>query len=159
MGGASATFAGFTSPKFAILGVTSLVADGARSVTILAGDLAVRMGDFDFPNTVQGGTTLHVVLWQGTSFVRYPLHAAPMSGTSTTLADDAVADVEVATLLGEGGPAPSGTQIISLSATSLTVTLPASFTAGSCHAQLVTLFNEAGGANGIVSNVVPFTLP
>ena len=155
LGGSLDALAGFTSPKLALLGAAGIVADGARSATIQVGDLTAQGGDLDFPNAVQGGTAVHLVMWQGTSFVRYPLHGPAVGGTSATLADNQVDDLDVATLLGEGSPAATGVRIVSLSATTLVVTLPAGFTAGSCFAQLIALPTEGA----VVSNVVPFTLP
>ena len=148
VGASPLVLAGFTSPKLALLGASAVVADGARSATIQAGEL-------DFSNTVQGGTALHLVVFQGTAFVRYPLYGSAVSGTSTALANDQIEDVEVSGFLSEGSAAPSGIRIVALTATTLTVTLPANFSAGACRAQLLTLPTEGV----VVSNVVPFTLP
>jgi hypothetical protein len=143
--------AGFTSPQLALTSAVGVVVDGGRSVVLQAGDL-------DFPNTVQGGTALHVILSQGNAFVRYPLHGAAVVGTSTTLADHQVDDVEADIIVGEGSAAPAGVRIVALSATSLTIALPASFTPGSCYAQLLSV-GLTPAQHAVVSNVVPFTLP
>src|SRR5215813_7887408 len=91
-------FAGFTSPTLLLSTATGTVANGGRMVALA--------GSFDFPDTVQPGYPLNLVVSQGTRFVRYPILGQPVSGTSATLSDGLLTDAELSVLLGDGVPAP-----------------------------------------------------
>src|SRR5262245_9732323 len=88
---ATTAFAGFTSPTLLLSTATGTVANGGRMVALT--------GTFDFPDTVQPGYPLNLVVSQGTRFVRYPILGQPVSGTSGTLSDGLLADAELGTLL------------------------------------------------------------
>src|SRR5215813_8163099 len=72
-------FAGFTAPTLTLSRATGASADGARSASF--------EGSFDFTNAVQADYALHLVVFQGTTFARFPVTGGPVSGTSATLAD------------------------------------------------------------------------
>ena len=151
LGLASVALAGFTSPKLVVLDAAGVLVDGGRSVTIHAGEL-------DFSNVVQGGTFAHLVIFQGNTFVRYPLGGSAVTGTTaTTLGDNQITDLEVPTLLAEGSPAAAGVRIVSITATQMIVTLPATFASGTTYAELFAVLPPPEGPKASVA--VDFTQP
>src|SRR5215510_11139918 len=91
---ATAAFAGFTSP--------TLLLSAATVRPPLATVPVALTGTFDFPNTVQPGYPLNLVVSQGTRFVRYPILGQPVSGTSAALSDGLLTDVELSAFLRDG---------------------------------------------------------
>src|SRR4029450_763592 len=61
-----------TGPTLVVSAVTGMRADGRVAVTV--------EGTFDFPNAVQVGYPLQLVVFQGTRFVRFPIGEAPGGG-------------------------------------------------------------------------------
>jgi hypothetical protein len=128
-------------------------ASGAVAGTVRT---AVVDGVFDFPNSIESGTALHLVVFQGTRFVRYPLGGGtPVSGDSGLLADGTLAQPEVATFLGAGAPAPSAVRFLTMTPDQVRVMLPATFTAGPATAVVFGIF----GIDTVFSNPLTFVLP
>ena len=139
--------AGFTSP--------TLVLSSARGDAGPSGRAAAIEGSFDFPNAIQVGYPLSLVVFQGTTFVRYPATGTPVTGQSPALADGILADAELAAFVGAGTPAASSVRIVSMTPTAIRVTLPSSFTAGSATAVLFTILSDGN----VLSNAIDFVLP
>jgi hypothetical protein len=139
--------AGFTSP--------TLVLSAARGDAGPAGRGAAFEGDFDFPNAVEVGYPLNLVVFQGTTFARYPAAAPPVTGTSPTLGDGVLAEGEVDTLDAAGSAAAPSVRIVTMTPSTIRVTLPSSFTSGAASGVLYTILPDGN----VVSNVVAFVLP
>jgi hypothetical protein len=144
---ASVAIAGFTSP--------TLVLSAARGDAGTAGRGAAFEGAFDFPNAVEVGYPLNLVVFQGTTFARYPAAAPPVTGTSATLGDGVLAENELATLDAAGSAADASVRIVSMTPTSIRVTLPSTFASGAASGVLYTILPDGS----VVSNVVAFVLP
>jgi len=144
---ATAAFAGFTSPTLLLSAATGTVANGGRTVALT--------GTFDFPNTVQPGYPLNLVVSQGTRFVRYPILGQPVSGTSAALSDGLLTDAELGAFLRDGAAAAPAVRVLALTATDLRVTLPATFGSGATRAVLFTILPDGS----VISNPIDFTLP
>ena len=144
---ASAAFAGFTSP--------TLVLSAAHGDAGTAGRGAAFEGEFDFPNAVEVGYPLSLVVFQGTTFARYPAAAPPVTGTSATLGDGVLAENELDTLDAAGSAADASVRIVSMTPTSIRVTLPSTFASGAAAGVLYTILPDGD----VVSNVVGFVLP
>ena len=142
-----AAFAGFTSP--------TLVLSAARGDAGTAGHGAAFEGDFDFPNAVEVGYPLNLVVFQGSTFVRYPAAAPPVTGTSATLGDGALAENELDTLDAAGGAADASVRIVSMTPSTIRVILPSTFASGATSGVLYTILPDGS----VVSNVVSFVLP
>lgn len=139
--------AGATSPTL-VLGVAEGEAlDGARAARF--------EGSFDFPNAIQVGYPLQLVVFQGTRFVRVPLVGTPRTGESPALADGTLAEGELTALLAAGAPTAAGVRIVTVTDRELRVTLPASFTAGPTRAILFAVLPE----HPVLSNPIDFVLP
>lgn len=136
-----------TSPALRLATATGAVADGARS--------AAFTGSLDFRNAVQVGYALHLVVFQGVRFVRYPVAGGPVAGDSAELADGVLAQSEVAPFLLEGAAVPPGVRILSLVADGIRVSLPPTLVAGPATALLVAVL--PGGV--VFSNPIGFVLP
>ena len=138
---------GATSPKISLSLAEGIIADGARSV---------RMeGIFDFEDALQTGYSLHLLVYQGTRFVRYPVSDAPVTGMSNALLDGTLDDDEVDGFLLDGAGAPADIRIARFTPDRALVTLPAGFGAGSTTAIIMAVIEE-----GVVfSNPLIFTLP
>jgi len=144
---ASIAIAGFTSP--------TLVLSAARGDAGPAGRGAAFEGDFDFPNAVEVGYPLSLVVFQGTTFARYPAAAPPVTGTSPTLGDGVLAEAELAALDAAGGAADPSVRIVTMTPSTIRVTLPATFASGPASGVLYTILSDGS----VVSNVVSFVLP
>lgn len=139
--------AGFTSPTLLLASAVGAGGTSGRGVLL--------DGTFDFPNAIQVGYPLYLVVYQGTTFVRFAIAGTPVTGTSAALADNALSESELTSFLGQGGPAGSGTRIVTLTQSQIRVTLPSSFTAGSTRAVLFTVLPDGA----VISNPIIFTLP
>lgn len=144
---ASLAHAGFTSP--------TLVLSAAHGEAGSVGRGAAFEGSFDFPNALEVGYPLSLVVFQGATFARYPAAAPPITGTSATLADGSLSDAELPALDGAGAPAAANVRIVTMTPSALRVTLPATFTSGPAAAVLYTMLSDGN----VVSNVIPFDLP
>ena len=142
------TVSGAATTPLPVLSAASGAAAGtARTATV--------DGVFDFPNAVQSGTALHLVVFQGTRFVRYPLGGTPVAGDSALLADGSLDQGEVAAFLAAGTPAAASVRFVTLTADQARVALPASFTAGPATAVVFGIF----GIESVLSNPLTFVLP
>ena len=139
--------AGFTSP--------TLVLSAARGDAGSSGRGVAFEGSFDFPNAVEVGYPLSLVVFQGTTFARYPAAAAPVTGTSAALADGILDATELPAFSNEGAPADASVRIVTMTPSALRVTLPATFTSGPASGVLFTILSDGS----VVSNVIPFDLP
>lgn len=139
--------AGFTSP--------TLVLSAAHGDAGPAGRGAAFEGEFDFPNAVEVGYPLNLVVFQGTTFARYPAAAPPVTGTSATLGDGVLAEGELDTLEAAGSPADTSVRIVSITPSTIRVTLPSTFTSGAASGVLYTILPDGS----VVSNAVGFVLP
>src|SRR5215208_5570355 len=108
---APVAFAGFTSP--------TLVLSSARGDAGPGGRGAAFEGEFDFPNAVEVGYPLNFVVFQGTTFARYPAAAPPVTGTSATLGDGVLAENELDTLDASGSDADASVRIVSMTPSSI----------------------------------------
>ena len=144
---AANVYAGFTSPTLLLSTAMGAAAEGGR--------MAVVDGSFDFPNAVQQGYPLHLVVYQDTRFVRYPVVGGAVSGTSSTLADGLLVDAELDALQQAGTAAGGGVRILSLTPTQIRVALPQNFSAGATRAVLFTVLSDGA----VISNPIDFTLP
>ena len=139
--------AGATTPLLGLTSATASVAGGGRTVAL--------EGTYDYPNAVQVGYPLQIVVFQGTRFVRYPIAAPAVTGTSDTLADGRLSADELDRLLAAGAPAPAAVRLVTATAGSLRLALPAEFTAGPASAVLFTILPEGT----VLSNPMDFVLP
>jgi hypothetical protein len=139
--------AGYTSPTLALT--------AARGDAGTAGRAAAFEGTFDFPNAVQVGYPLSLVVFQGTTFVRYPAAGAPLTGTSTALADGVLDLGELASFVGQGTPADASVRIVTMTPSALRVILPSTFGPGTATGVLFTILSDGN----VVSNAVDFDLP
>jgi hypothetical protein len=144
---APAAWAGATSP--------TLVLSAAHGDAGPAGRGAAFEGTFDFPNAVEVGYPLNLVVFQGTTFARYPAAAPPITGTSATLGDGMLAQGELDTLDAAGSAADASVRIVTMTPSSIRVTLPSTFTSGAAAGVLYTILPDGS----VVSNVVAFVLP
>lgn len=138
--------AGFTTPTLVIADATVVAVDGARTASFEAA--------FDFPNAVQTGYRVSLVVWQGTHFVRFPVAGAILDGTSDVLSDGALADDEVPMLFDAGSPITTA-RILQLERDRITVALPPGFAAGAASAVLATMPYEGSAVSNTVSLVLP----
>ena len=136
-----------TTPTLILSLAAGAVADGARSVLLA--------GDFDYPNAVQVGYPLDLVVFQGTTFARYRVDGTAVTGNSAALADGQLLDAELAAFLQDGATAPAGVRILTLRFDQARVALPATFTAGPATAVMFTLLPTGQ----MISNPIQFTLP
>lgn len=143
----TAAHAGFTSP--------TLVLSAARGEAGTSGRGAAFEGSFDFPNAVEVGYPLSLVVFQGTTFARYPAAAAPVTGTSAALGDGVLDETELAAFTNAGAAADASVRIVTMTPSAIRVTLPATFTSGPASAELFTILSDGS----VVSNVVAFVLP
>jgi hypothetical protein len=136
-----------TTPLLALASASAAVADGARSVAV--------EGTFDFPDALQVGYPLELVVFQGTRFARFPVVGAPVTGDSPELADGALGAAEITAFLHEGTAAPAGVRLITLVADHARVSLPAGFTSGPASVLVFAVLSEGP----VLSNVIVFSLP
>src|SRR5262245_45117995 len=139
--------AGFTSPTLVVMAATGSVAPAGRSLAI--------SGEFDFPNAVQVGYPLSLVVFQGTTFVRYPAAGAPVEGTSPLLADGVLADGEIGAFVTAGAPAAASVRVLSITSGGMRVVLPAGFEPGPATVLLIATIPEGA----VLSNAVEVVLP
>jgi len=141
------TGAAATSPTLLLSRVQVDAVLGKRTLTF--------EGVFDFENALQVAYPLHLVVFQGSRFVRYPVVGAAVGGTSALVADGALTSGELATLLAHGTAAASGVRLVTLTPTGGVVTLPDDFDAGTATAILFTVLPE----ENVLSNPVTLVLP
>ena len=139
--------AGATTPTPVLAAASGAAAGSARTATL--------DGVFDYPNAVQSGTALQVVVFQGTRFVRYPLSGTPVTGDSSLLADGALDQAEIPAFLATGTSAPASVRFLTLTASQARVALPTSFATGPATAVVFGVF----GAESVLSNPLTFVLP
>jgi hypothetical protein len=147
LAGARLAQGGATSPQLAIAAAVGLLGEGRRAVAIEAG--------YDFPNAVQVGYPLQIVVFQGTRFVRYPIGGSPVTGESALLADGGLDAADLGAFLAQGTAAPADVRILTLTGSEARVALPAEFAAGTATAVLFTVL--ADGAT--LSNPLALVLP
>lgn len=132
----------------------TLVLSAAAPVAVGEARAVAFEGTFDFPNALEVGYPLALIVFQGTHFVRYPMtgraHMGESSAASGRLDED-----DVPTLDLEGVEAPADVRIVTFVPDRLRVTLPATFTAG--RATAVLYASVPHGA--VVSNPIVFVLP
>lgn len=138
--------AGFTTPTLVIASGTVVEVDGARS--------AVFEAAFDFPNAVQTGYRVSLVVWQGTHFVRFPVSGPILEGSSAVLSDGALADTEVPTLFASGA-AITTARVLQLERDRIAVSLPPGFAAGAASAILATMPSEGSAVSNTIGLVLP----
>src|SRR5262245_31452421 len=147
VGLAPRAFAGFTTPTLLPSTATGTTTDGGRMVTLT--------GSFDFPNTVQPGYPLNLVVSQGTSFVRYPILGPAVTGTSVALADGFLTAAELDGLLADGTAATPRVRVLTVTASDIRVALPATLGPGPTRAVLFTILPDGS----VISNPIDFVLP
>lgn len=118
--------AGSTDPVLLIGQATASGGSPSRIVDLL--------GSWGFDDLMQIDYPLNVVVSQGSTFVRFPVGGAPVTGSFAGLADGLDA-TEIATLETQGSPTAAAS-IARLSLHEMTLTLPATFDAGSVHVVL-----------------------
>lgn len=145
--GVALAWASATSPTLIVSAGRVMAAEGRYTVAI--------DGTFDFPNAVQVGYPLELVVFQGTRFVRYPLRGTAVTGTSSVLGDGRLSAAELPTFLGAGGPAAPDVRLVTLTAESAVVTLPAEFIRGTATVQSIARLPE----EPVLSNPLAVVLP
>lgn len=138
---------GATRPRPILSAASAVAVDGRRTV--------VLEGDFEFPNAVQVGYPLDIVVFQGTRFVRYRVAATSVGGTSDLLADGVLAASEIPAFLTVGNPAPPDVRIVTLTNSAIRVVLPADFTAGTATAVLFAVLTNDTSLSNPISLVLP----
>jgi hypothetical protein len=136
-----------TSPTLLLSRVAAQAVLGKRTLTF--------EGLFDFENALQVAYPLHLVVFQGSRFVRYPVVGGAVTGDSALLADGVLALGELPALLSQGTPAPNGVRLVTLTPSGGVVTLPDDLVAGDATAVLFTVLPE----ENVLSNPVTFVLP
>lgn len=139
--------AGFTSPPLVLSSASGAEGAGQRAIAL--------RGTFDFENAIQLGYPISLLVFQGETFVRFPLAAAPIAGSSSTLADGVLAEAEIDALLATGSPAPAGVRIVDLEPETIHATLPLTFTTGPATAIIIAVLTDGS----VLSNPITFTLP
>lgn len=139
--------AGFTSPPLVLSEARVAEGGGQRAVFL--------RGTFDFENAVQLGYPISLLVFQGATFVRFPLSGTAVVGTSSLLADGDLLDTEVDAVLAAGSPAPAGVRIVGLEPETIRATLPLTFTGGSATAIVIAVLTDGT----VLSNPITFTLP
>jgi len=148
LGSTRVAHAGATSPTLIVSAASATATDGAR-VVMLA-------GAFDFPNAIQTGYPLQLVVFQGTRFVRYPVASPAVSGESALLADGALDEADLPAILAAGTAAPAGVRIITFTAGEARLALPPTFTSGAATALVFTILPADGS---VLSNPLALVLP
>jgi hypothetical protein len=138
---------GATTPALALSTAVGLAGGGGR--------VAVFQGSFDFPNALQLGYPIDLVVFQGTRFVRYPFADAAVTGASPELADGVLVSTEVPALVSEGAAVAPGVQVVTLTGDSIRVALPATFDAGPVRAVVFAILTDGTA----LSNTIDFVLP
>ncbi|TMA53829.1 MAG: hypothetical protein E6J76_03355 [Deltaproteobacteria bacterium] len=136
-----------TTPTLILTTAAPAVVGGARAVAF--------EGRFDFPNALEVGYPLELVIFQGAHFVRYPIAGTAHVGDSAALLAGHLDEDDVPTFDLEGAEAPADVRIVTFVPDRLRVTLPATFTAGRVTAVLFA--SVPHGA--VVSNPIVFLLP
>jgi hypothetical protein len=136
-----------TTPTLILATAAPAVVGGARSVAF--------EGSFDFPNALEVGYQLELVIFQGAHFVRYPVAGTVRVGDSSSLLDGRLDEDDLPTFMREGAEAPADVRIVTFVPDRLRVTLPSTFTAG--RATAVLFASVPHGA--VVSNPIVFLLP
>jgi hypothetical protein len=136
-----------TTPTLVLTTAAPAAVGEARSVAF--------EGTFDFPNALEVGYPLALIIFQGTHFVRYPVTGPAHMGESSAAAGGQLDEDDVPTLDLEGVEAPVDVRIVTFVPDRLRVTLPATFTAG--RATAVLYASVPHGA--VVSNPIVFVLP
>jgi hypothetical protein len=139
---------GATTPDMILATATGFAAGNARS--------AVFEGQFDFQNAQQVGYPINLVVFQGSTFVRFPLAGAAVTGSSPELADGTLTLGELGALLAQGNAAAATVEVVTITTTRLRVTLPASFAAGTTTAIIAA---SPTGEDTLLSNPIAFVLP
>jgi len=104
---------------------------------------------------VQVGYPLQLIVFQDTSFVRFPITGTPQVGQSSLLADGRLDPDDVPGLLAAGSPAPGDVRIVSLSSTRAVLTLPANFNPGAATVQAFAVLADGR----VLSNPLLLVLP
>lgn len=113
-------------------------------------------GVFDLEDAVQTAYSLHIIVYQGTQFARFPVSEAPVAGTSAALADGNLDEAEVPAFLLDGAAAPPGVRLARYTLDRALVTLPVQFAAGPAT---VLIMADLLPDRVVFSNPLVFTLP
>ena len=136
---ATAAHAGSTNPVLVIGQATASGGSPSRIVDLL--------GSWGFEDLMQIDYPLNVVVSQGTSFVRYAVGDAAVSGTYAGIADG-LSVGEILALEASGAPTASAS-IARLALHEMTLTLPGTFASGSVD---VVLYVSLPGEGTFLSN-------
>lgn len=137
--------AGATTPDLILSGGTGT----AGSVRTLRVDAA-----YDYSNALQADYDIELIVFQGTTFARFPLSGIARTGTSPALSDGlGVGDLPA--LDAASGPAAASVRVVAFDASSIVVALPDTFEAGSITASLAATVDEGP----LVSNPLVVVLP
>lgn len=139
--------AGATTPALLMTAASGTANGTARTVVV--------DGDFDFANALEVGYPIDLLVFQGTTFARYPFAGTPVTGTSPELTDGVFAEGEIDALLAEGAAAAAEVRVVTLVPERIRVTLPATFTAGAATAVVFGILTDGT----VLSNAVTFVLP
>jgi len=139
--------AGATTPTLALSAGNAVTAtNGLRLATFSA--------SYDYSNAVQADYDLELIVFQGTTFARYPVSGPVRIGTSATLTDG-LAVGDLAALDAAGAPAPVNVRVVAVAPTEMSVVLPANFSTSNATAVLVATVDEGP----VLSNPLVFALP
>lgn len=136
-----------TDPTLALTAVEAFASDSG-SVSL------VIDGTFSFDDLVQFSFPLGVIIWRGSSFVRYGLSGDIAAGTSALVSNGVTAN-DIPSLLVAGGTADAPAALVRLQNDRLTIALPASFGSGSATVIVYAVLE----GDPFVSNSITVTVP
>jgi len=110
---------------------------------------------YDYANAIQADYDIELIVFQGSTFARYPISGAVRVGTSSALADG-LSVVDLPALEAASSPAPASVQVVTIEPTRVTVTLPATFSSGSGATAVLAATVDEGV---ILSNPLAFNVP
>jgi len=144
-----------SAPTLAITTASAFqTSTGARGATV--------RGTFNYQDLLQFSFPAGVIFFQGSTFTRYDLSGAIVSGASALVADGII-DLDVIPLLSIGSPSAPPAQVVKLRPGEISVTLPPGFPSGQTSAVLYGVVNDDLGSPGpgtaFVSNTIGFVVP
>lgn len=133
----------------------TLVLTGVRATVSSTGAIAVSVdGAFNFDDLVQFPFPCGLIVWRGSSFVRYEFSGIVMAGSDPSVANGITA-AEVPGLLGKGSPAAPPAGLLRLTSGRIEVALPAGVGSGTFFGLVYAVLE----GDPFVSNPISFSVP
>ena len=140
--------AGATTPTLAVQTATGTFSAGSKR--LISFSVA-----YDYSNAIQADYDVELIVFQGNSFVRFPVSGTARVGSSAALGDGLTAS-DLPALDAASSPASDDVRLVTVEPTRLTVTLPATFASQSgANVVLVATVDEGT----ILSNPLFFNVP